>query len=197
MTEVILAILLSLAIFVFAGQKLIKFKWQTTSVTRIGIVSGLTILLYSIKLVPFPQGGGCSLLSVLPIMILALLYGMEEAFICAIVVGLVKIIIAPPFFPLQVPLDYLGAMMALALTPIFGRDHLLKVFSGALLAASLSTFFSILSGIIFFGQYAPEGMHVWIYSAIYNITGYGVEAGLSILILLILYPRLNSLEVGI
>lgn len=193
MLAVGLAWILSIAVFVFAGVKLAKFKWTTRSVARIGIVSALTIVLYTIKLVPFPQGGGCSLLSVLPIMIVAVIYGMEEAFICGIIVGLTKIVIAPPYFPLQIPLDYLGAMMALGLTPVFGTDKMGKLLSGAIFAAGLSTFFSILSGIIFFGQYAPEGMNPWVYSAIYNLTGYGVEAGISIVVLVLISSRLPKM----
>ena len=36
------------------------------------------------------------------------------------------------------------------------------------MAGSISTFVSIVSGVIFFGQYAPPGMNLWIYSIIYN-----------------------------
>lgn len=184
MTAKIIAAILTLAVFAFAGIRLAKFKWTTRSIARIGVVSGLTIVLYMIKLVPFPQGGGCSLLSILPIMILSVAFGMEEAFICGIVVGLTKIVIAPPLFPMQIPLDYLGGMMAIGLTPIFGIDSPVKLFSGALTASIISIFFSILSGIIFFGQFAPKGMNVWVYSMIYNVTGYGVEAALSVVLLM-------------
>ncbi len=184
MTAKIIAVILTIAVFAFAGIKLAKFKWNTRSIARIGVVSALTIVLYMIKLVPFPQGGGCSLLSILPIMILSVVFGMEEAIICGIVVGLTKIVIAPPYFPMQIPLDYLGAMMAIGLTPMFGVDSPVKLFSGALTATVISTFFSILSGIIFFGQFAPEGMNVWLYSTLYNVTGYGVEAALSLVVLM-------------
>lgn len=193
MLEIIMAAILSVVIFAFAGVKLTKFKWNTQAIARIGIVSALTIVLYTIKLVPFPQGGGCSLLSVLPIMILAVVYGMEEAFICGILVGLTKIVIVPPYYPLQIPLDYFGAMIALGLTPIFGVDKPIKLLAGSLTAGVVSTFFSILSGVIFFGQFAPEGMNKMYYSTIYNLTGYGVEVLLSIVLLLILSPRLKRM----
>lgn len=193
MTAKIMAWILTVAVFAFAGIRLAKFKWNTRSIARIGVVSGLTIVLYMIKLVPFPQGGGCSLLSILPIMILSVVFGMEEALICGIVVGLTKIVIAPPLFPMQIPLDYLGAMMAVGLTPMFGVDNPVKLFSGAVTASVISTFFSILSGIIFFGQFAPEGMNVWVYSTIYNVTGYGVEAALSIVVLMAVSVKLPKM----
>lgn len=193
MTAKFMAWILTVAVFAFAGIRLAKFKWNTRSMARIGVVSGLTIVLYMIKLVPFPQGGGCSLLSILPIMILSVVFGMEEALICGIVVGLTKIVIAPPLFPMQIPLDYLGAMMAVGLTPMFGVDSPVKIFSGAVTASVISTFFSILSGIIFFGQFAPEGMNVWVYSTIYNVTGYGVEAALSIVVLMAVSVKLPKM----
>jgi len=40
-----------------------------------------------------------------------------------------------------------------------------------------------LSGVIFFAHYAPEGQHVFIYSAIYNITYIGPELVVSLIII--------------
>jgi len=149
-------------------------------------------VLYLIKLVPFPQGGGCSLLSILPIMMLAVLYGKQEALLSAIVVALLKVVIAPPYFVMQLPLDYFGAMMAIAYTPMFGTNSKIKLLAGATTAALASTFFSILSGTIFFGQYAPEGMNPWLYASVYNFLGYGVEAGLSIVVLLLIAGKFKA-----
>lgn len=166
--------------------KLKGMKFDTRKLARIGIFTSLTLILYMIKILPFPQGGGCSLLSILPIMVLSVIAGVEEALVCAVVVGLTKIVIAPPYFPLQIPLDYLGAMMAIAFTPMFGINNKIKLFTGALSASIISMLFSVFSGIIFFGQFAPEGMNVWIYSFIYNLTGFGVEALASVIVLVLL-----------
>lgn len=183
---IVLAVILTLAILVVSVIKLKSFKFGIKVMTRIGLVAAVTIVLYMIKLVPFPQGGGCSLLSILPIMMLSVLFGIEEGIVCAIVVASLKIVIQPPYYPLQLPLDYFGAMIAVAFTPIFGVDKKTKLLAGAIFATVLSTFFSVLSGVIFFGQFAPEGMDPWPYSIMYNFTGYGVEALLSIIVLAIL-----------
>ena len=185
----VLAIGFCMIVFVFTGWKLRGIKFDTKRLARIGVVTALSLALYMIKIVPFPQGGGCTLMSILPIMVLAVLYGVEEALICAIVVGLTKIVIAPPFFPLQIPLDYLAAMLAIAFTPIFGTDTKMKLIAGAIFATLLSAWFSILSGVIFFGQFAPEGMNVWVYSTIYNLSGFGVEAAMSIVALVMITSR--------
>ncbi len=186
MTAKILAYVLVVLLGAYSVFSLKGEKFGINRLSRIGMFSALTIILYMIKLVPFPQGGGCSLLSVLPIMILSVIVGKSEAMFCGIVVAFLKLIISPPYFLMQIPLDYFGAMMALSLTPTFGIHSKKKLFTGALLASGLSLFFSILSGVIFFGQYAPEGMNTWWYSIAYNGTGYGVEVALSCMVLLML-----------
>ncbi len=189
---VIIAVFLCVGLFGVSLFTLKGFSWSVKSMTRIGVVSGVTIVLYMIKLVPFPQGGGCSLLSILPIMLLAVLYGKQEALFSAIVVALLKVVLAPPYFIMQLPLDYFGAMMAVAYVPMFGTDKKSKLLAGAITAAALSTFFSILSGTIFFGQYAPEGMNPWLYATVYNVLGYGVEASLSIVVLLLIAGKFKT-----
>ncbi|MDU1855746.1 MAG: energy-coupled thiamine transporter ThiT, partial [Clostridium baratii] len=62
-------------------------------------------------------------------------------------------------------------------------DKRLNVNLGAIISVSLSVFISILSGVIFFGQYAPKGMNVWLYSCIYNISSAGVEGILTIIVM--------------
>lgn len=180
---IILAIILTVGVFITSFKILKGYKFNTKSMTVIGIMAAITIVLNLVKLVPFPQGGGFSLLSVLPIMILSIIFGMEEALLCAIIVSLLQAILKPPLFPLQLPLDYFGSMMAIAFTPMFGVDKKLHLNLGAILAGLLSISFSVLSGVIFFGEFAPEGMNVWKYSIGYNFLGYGVEVLLSIIVL--------------
>lgn len=183
---IVLSIILTGYLLIVSIKKLKGFRFDVKILARIGLIAAISIVLYMIKIVPFPQGGGFSLLSYLPIMILSSLFGIEEGVVCGIVVGALKIVIQPPFFPLQIPLDYFGAMMAIAFTPMFGTQNKLRLILGALLAGALSIFFSILSGVIFFGQFAPEGMNVWIYSIGYNLLGSGVEVLLSVVVLAII-----------
>ncbi|WP_251862379.1 energy-coupled thiamine transporter ThiT [Clostridium sp. Marseille-Q2269] len=182
----IIAIIVTLAILVLSVQKLRKFKFNLRVIVRIGVVAAITVVLDMIKIVPFPQGGGCSLLSVLPLMILAVLFSSEETLICTIVVSFIEIILQPPYYPMQIPLDYFGSMMSIAFITMFGIDKKSKLIFGAVVASLLSVSFNVLSGIIFFGQFAPKGMNVWVYSIIYNFSGYGVELLLSIIVLSIL-----------
>ena len=189
---IILAVILTLGVLFSSIKVLRGYKFNPKSMTVIGIMATITNLLNPVKLVPFPQGGGFSLLSVLPIMILSIIYGMEEALLCAIIVAALQAILKPPFFPLQLPLDYFGSMMALAFTPMFGVVKKFNLTLGATLAGLLSIWFSVLSGVVFFGEFAPEGMNIWKYSIGYNFLGYGVEVLLSIIVLNLL--PLNSFK---
>lgn len=182
---IVISVILMLAIGLMSIKRLKGFKITTNILSRVAIISAISIVLYMIKLVPFPQGGGFSLLSVLPIMIISVLFGMEEAILAAIIVAGLKIIIIPPIHPWQLLLDYFGSMVAIAFTPMFGIEKK-KLILGAALAGVLSVLFSVLSGGIFFGQFAPEEMNIWIYSTVYNFSGYGTEVLLSIVALSII-----------
>lgn len=191
---VILAVILTIVLFILSIKKLKGYKLNVQSLSRIGLIAAITIVLYMIKIVPFPQGGGFTLLHILPIMILSAIFGIKEGLMCAIIVAGLKIVIQPPFFPLQIPLDYFGGMMPIAFAPILGTMSRRKLVLGATLSGIFSTLFSILSGVIFFGEFAPEGMNVWIYSIGYNLLGHGVEV-LLIIIVLAIIPLKNLKQI--
>ena len=44
----------------------------------------------------------------------------------------------------------------------------------------------VLSGVVYFGSYAPEGMSPWVYSLVYNLLTSGIEGAFSIAVVLLL-----------
>ena len=83
--------------------------------------------------------------------------------------------------PVQVLLDY-GGFAMLGVAGLF-RDRKRGLEIGYL-AGCLGRFVcTFLSGWVFFGEYAWEGWHPAVYSAVYNIIYIGAEAILTILIL--------------
>lgn len=42
---------------------------------------------------------------------------------------------------------------------------------------------AVISGVLFYGQYAPKGQGVWIYSIVYNLPNYGLSGALDLFIL--------------
>lgn len=165
-----------------------RHKIKTREITMIGMTVAISYVLYMIPFVRYPQGGGITLFSMLPIMLLSLVYGRTIGVTSGLIFGLLKLLNgAFIIHPVQFILDYLLSTMALGLAGSFGINKKYKIFLGAFMASGLSTLICVISGAVFFGQYAPKGMNVWIYSLIYNVSSMGLE-GLMTSVILALMP---------
>lgn len=164
-----------------------KEKITTKMIVIIGMISALSFVLYLIQFIRYPQGGGISLFSMLPVMLLAILYGRTAGLTAGMIFGLLKLLNgATVVHPAQFLLDYILSTMVLGMAATFGSDKKVNIILGSLFAVVLSVAINILSGAVYFGQYAPKGMNVWWYSTIYNCTSAGVEGILSVIIIAIL-----------
>ncbi len=153
-----------------------KQKFNIKTVVTIAMFSAISLVLGMIQIIKYPQGGGISLFSMLPTMMLSLLYGRRVGVTGGVIFGLLKMLYDPfVVHPIQFILDYVLSNMALGLAGVFGKEKKVNIILGGLLATALSVFASVISGVIFFGSYAPEGMNLWLYSTIYNFTSGGVE----------------------
>ncbi|MBQ8823513.1 MAG: energy-coupled thiamine transporter ThiT, partial [Lachnospiraceae bacterium] len=95
-------------------------------------------------------------------------------------------------FPLQVITDYFLAFGALGLSGFFSnaKNGLVKGYIAAILGRYL---FAVLSGWLFFGEYAWEGWAALPYSLVYNGIYIFAEAAVTI-ILLLLPPVKNAIS---
>ena len=100
-----------------------------------------------------------------------------------VALGLLNLIIDPVIlFPMQVLLDYVLAFGCLGLSGFFSNKKN-GLYIGYIVAIIGRFICSFLSGFLFFGEYAPEGMNpVW-YSFLYNIFYIGGEGVLTLLVL--------------
>ena len=151
---------------------------QVRIMTEIGMAVALAVIFNFIPLWRMPQGGSVSL-EILPILIIALRWGVRPGMMAGVVYGLVQLAFGPFIIhPAQLVLDYPLAYMLVGLAGIFSNKINLKTKVStygclllAVLTGGLGRFIShFLSGVIFFAQYAPEGQSPWVYSAIYNIS---------------------------
>ena len=95
--------------------------------------------------------------------------------------------------PVQFLLDYIFPTMALGLAGTFGSDTRIKRIFGPLMAVVLNVFSKFLSGVVFFGAFAPENMGAVLYSLVYNGSTAGVEGVLCVVILAIMpFDRLKK-----
>ncbi|MGL5757038.1 MAG: energy-coupled thiamine transporter ThiT [Paraclostridium sp.] len=180
-------ILGSIAFFIYYLKGLKSTKFTTKIVVTIGMFSAISYILNMIEFIKYPQGGGISLFSMLPTMLLSVLFGNTVGITGGLVYGILKLLNgAYVIHPAQFLLDYILPTMLLGLAGTFGTEKKSKIILGCLFAVVLSVSMNIISGCVFFGDYAPEGMNVFVYSFIYNVSSLGVEGILSTVIIGIL-----------
>ena len=178
----ILILLLGCVISNGRGKKTIGTKQLVFS----AMAMALAMVTSMIKLVDMPMGGSVTLLSMLFITLIGYLFGLRTGLTAAIAYGLLQLIVDPYIISIpQMFTDYIFAFGALGLSGVFSgkKNGLLK---GYLLGVLGRYFFAFLSGMIFFGSYAA-GYHMSapVYSLVYNGAYLGLEALITVIIILL------------
>ena len=171
--------LIGCAILLIALIKFKSLKFNSKLVTRIGLAIALAFILDMIKIYTLPNGGGSiSLGSMIPIMLISFVYGPAIGLFTGFLFGVFKLIIDPYILnPIQVLFDYPLPFMAVGVAGLFRNKYW-----GAKLGMLLRFVCHFISGVIFFGSYAPSGMSPIIYSLAVN----GLAVGGELLICLVL-----------
>lgn len=150
----------------------------------------LGTVLSNIKIFHFPYGGSVTLLSMLVICLPGYFFGLGAGLMTGLAYGVLQLLIDPyVLFPIQLIVDYLLAFGALGLSGLFSnaKNGLVKGYIVAVLGRYV---FAVISGWIFFGEYAWEGWAPLPYSLAYNATYIFAEAAVSIVV--ILMPPVKS-----
>ena len=160
--------------------RLRKVALTPRRMTHVALALALALVLQSIKLYQFPQGGSVTPGSMVPLLLIAQWYGTELGMLAGFLYGTMKLILSPYLFhPVQVLFDYPLPFMALGLAGFFPGRPVWAV----LAALGGRFFFHFLSGIVFFASYAPPGMSPYWYSLTVNGTYLAAEAVICLLIL--------------
>lgn len=142
----------------------------------------------------FPFGGSVTLFSMFFICFVGYLYGPKVGICTGVAHGILQLLIKPYiYFPLQVLVDYALAFGALGLSGFFwkSKNGLVK---GYILGILGRYFFAVLSGWLFFGEYAWEGWNPLPYSLVYNGCYIFTEAAVTVLLLIFAKPLKNGLN---
>ena len=143
----------------------------------------LAMITSMIKIIDMPMGGSVTLFSMLFICLIGYWYGAGAGIATGCAYGLLQFIIDPYMLSiLQVLIDYPLAFGALGLAGLL-HSHKFGLQTGYLLGVTGRFVFAILSGVIFFADYAPEGMNPFVYSFLYNGAYLGAEALVTVIIL--------------
>lgn len=160
-----------------------KIQFTPQLIARIGIALALATILKMLRLYHFPQGGSITLGSMVPILLIAFMYGPEIGFLTGFLYGIITLILDPYILsPIQVLFDYPLPFTALGIAGFFKNKKTIGI-SIAVLVRFICHF---ISGVAFFGSYAPEGMSPIIYSTIVNAPMVGIEGIICIIILAVL-----------
>ena len=157
-----------------------KTKKLTASALMVALA---TVLMIISKLIPAPwlQGGSITLASMVPIITVGILFGTKWGVCASVSYAMLQMMFGfypPPtqtllYFILVILLDYIFAFGALGLSGIFyslmGKRRFAIPVS-AFVVTTLRYICHIMSGILIWGVYAPEGQSVLSYSLVYNGT---------------------------
>ena len=178
--------LLALAAFAIILLLLIKaknIKFNPKMCAIIGLTLALTSILDLLKIYHFPQGGGVTLASMVPILFVSYIYGPLVGMLTGFLFGILSLFFNPYILhPIQVLFDYPLPYLALGIAGFFPNKRIL----GAIAAIFSRYFFHFISGVVFFGSFAPEGMSPWIYSLTVNGLLGLVEGAICIVVLSLL-----------
>ena len=169
-----------------------KAALTTKQLVFSAVAIAIAVVCSMIKLFEMPMGGSVTLLSMLFIVLIAYWYGPYVGIITAVAYGLVQFVMEPIFYTLpQMLLDYPLAFGALGFAGFFNKKKFgLQI--GYLVGVLGRFFFSLISGVIFFASYAPEGMNPWVYSILYQ-GSYLLPEAIVTLILISITPVTKSL----
>lgn len=188
------------ALFVLAYQiftiwhcRTIKLKARDLAVG--GMIAALTIVFSFAVRIPLPTGSTVTPLAAVPIMLLAVVYDEKLAMLCGWITGILVIFLLPSWQPVhwgQVLVEHLVCLSCLGYAGIFRTGNKPKILGAMSIALSIKVVGHILSGVLFFSAYAPEGMSPWVYTLTYNLSSSIPETGIAIAIMLVL--PLNSIK---
>lgn len=150
----------------------------------------LGTVLSELKIIDFPWGGSATLLSMFVICLPGYFFGLGAGLMTGVAYGILQLIIDPyVLFPMQLVLDYFLAFGALGLSGLFANSKkgLIKGYLTGVLGRYV---FVVLSGWIFFADYAWEGWAPLPYSIVYNGIYIFVEAAITMVVLAI--PAVNK-----
>lgn len=124
----------------------------------------LSVVLSNLRIFTLPQGGSITL-EMAPLLFFAYRHGFKWGIGVGALSGLFQLIFGGYIVhPLQAVLDYPLAFAAMGIEGLFQRRPIWGIF-----IAGLSRLLChVLSGVVFFSSYVPEGQNVWLYSILYN-----------------------------
>lgn len=153
-------------------------KPDIKKLTMSAVMIALSTVLSLVTVMKMPLGGSVTLFSMLPVCMLSIMYGCRWGNVCAFIYSLGQLALdiagvagwglTPVAFAGCVVFDYLAAFTVLGIAGMFRAKGVPGYIAGIALAVALRMVSHIISGVIFFSSWAPEGWNPFVYSLSYN-----------------------------
>lgn len=153
-------------------------KPDIKKLTMSAVMIALSTVLSLVTVMKMPLGGSVTLFSMLPVCMLSIMYGCRWGIVCTFIYSLGQLALdiagvagwglTPVAFAGCVVFDYLAAFTLLGLAGMFRAKGVPGYIAGIALAVALRMVSHIISGVIFFSSWAPEGWNPFVYSLAYN-----------------------------
>ena len=159
--------LLGVLVIVIGLVRMRHEKMSTATLVQTSLLLALAVVLEQLRIFHMPQGGSVTAGAMVPLLLIGYRFGVGTGMLAGFAYGMINMI-QDPFIlhPVQVLFDYPLPFMAMGLAGL-SRQHF-YLSTGLAFLARFGCHF--ISGVVFFGSYAPEGMSpVW-YSLMANAT---------------------------
>ncbi len=163
---------------------------RLVTMLEIALMAAVSVILSYVEFGALWAYGGSISLVMVPIFIMMFRRGWKAGVLTGALVGVIQLLTGGyVVHPVQLVLDYPLAYAVLGLGSVFAVRSVSSL-SGIIIAISIGSLLRLgshfLSGIIWFGDYAPEGIPVALYSILYNASYLVPEAAITIIVVWLL-----------
>ena len=196
-TLAVVAALLVAGVILALSSK--KTRWDSHHIAMGAMCIAIAFVLSCIRLFRMPQGGSVTPASMLPLVMFMLACGPLQGFVAGCAYGLLQLISDPwVIHPVQLLVDYplaYGAMILGCLAAMIPVKKEFKLPLAVLLAAVGRYAMAVLSGTVFFAEYAGD-QNALLYSLGYNISYLGPDTIVCMIVALIpgMYQLVNMIK---
>lgn len=163
-------------------------KQNTRMLVEASMMLALAIILGEfVKLFKMPMGGSVTLGGMVPLFLFAFRWGGKKGLLVGAVYGILDLVIGGFYsmHPISILLDYPLAFALIGLAGFFKKTP--AGYIGGIVTGIFGRFLChVISGVVFYASYAPEGQSPLVYSILYNGTFLLPEMVITILLSLIL-----------
>lgn len=165
---------------------------STKMLTEAGLMIAAAQILSYVKIFEAPYGGSVTAGSMIPIIIFSLRWGVKSGLLAGTAYGVLQFLLGGTIYSyhiVSILFDYLVAFGLLGLAGLF-RNSITGVFTGTFLGLLGRFVCHVISGVVVWASYAPEGMNPLVYSVLYNGSYLLPELVITLVIVGVLYKPL-------